>query len=98
MDLKRVAQTLQPSLRAVRFPVWLCLCRKMLTKDKKPEEKETRKETVEVIPPRPETPKLFKAALKVTEKAGIEGTFAKLKKVYRPSEGLTEVQKLKGRG
>uniref|UniRef100_A0A8C6KT27 Cyclic nucleotide gated channel subunit beta 1a n=1 Tax=Nothobranchius furzeri TaxID=105023 RepID=A0A8C6KT27_NOTFU len=45
--------------------------KKMLTKDKKPEEKETRKEAVEVIPPRPETPKLFKAALKVTEKAGV---------------------------
>uniref|UniRef100_A0A3Q2Q2B4 Cyclic nucleotide gated channel subunit beta 1a n=1 Tax=Fundulus heteroclitus TaxID=8078 RepID=A0A3Q2Q2B4_FUNHE len=55
--------------------------KKMLTKDKKPEEKETHKEAVEVIPPRPETPKLFKAALKVTEQAGIEGTFAKLKKV-----------------
>ncbi|XP_070411166.1 cyclic nucleotide-gated channel beta-3 isoform X3 [Nothobranchius furzeri] len=60
--------------------------KKMLTKDKKPEEKETRKEAVEVIPPRPETPKLFKAALKVTEKAGIEGTFAKLKKIYKPPE------------
>ncbi|XP_035991687.1 cyclic nucleotide-gated cation channel beta-3 isoform X2 [Fundulus heteroclitus] len=65
--------------------------KKMLTKDKKPEEKETHKEAVEVIPPRPETPKLFKAALKVTEQAGIEGTFAKLKKVYKPSEGQTEV-------
>ncbi|XP_015257930.1 PREDICTED: cyclic nucleotide-gated cation channel beta-1 [Cyprinodon variegatus] len=64
--------------------------KKMLTKDKKPEEKETRKEAAEVIPPRPDTPKLFKAALKVTEQAGIEGTFAKLKKVYKPSEAQTE--------
>ncbi|KAM4744836.1 cyclic nucleotide-gated channel beta-1 isoform 2-T2 [Anableps anableps] len=64
--------------------------KKMLTKDKKPEEKETRKEGAEVIPPRPDTPKLFKAALKVTEQAGIEGTFAKLKKVYKPSEGQSE--------
>lgn len=63
----------------------------MLTKDKKPEEKETRKEAAEVIPPRPDTPKLFKAALKVTERAGIEGTFAKMKKVYQPPEGQTEV-------
>ncbi|KAM9765889.1 cyclic nucleotide-gated channel beta-1 isoform 2-T2 [Menidia menidia] len=56
--------------------------KKMLTKDKKPEQKEG-KETAEVIPPRPDTPKLFKAALKVTEQAGIQGTFAKLKKVYQ---------------
>lgn len=79
----------------VRVPVCLSLRRKMLTKDKKPEEKETRKEAAEVIPPRPDTPKLFKAALKVTEQAGIEGTFAKLKKVYKPSEAQTEVQELK---
>uniref|UniRef100_A0A3Q2CX65 Cyclic nucleotide gated channel subunit beta 1 n=1 Tax=Cyprinodon variegatus TaxID=28743 RepID=A0A3Q2CX65_CYPVA len=66
-----------------------------LLRKKKPEEKETRKEAAEVIPPRPDTPKLFKAALKVTEQAGIEGTFAKLKKVYKPSEAQTEVQELK---
>ncbi|XP_067349233.1 cyclic nucleotide-gated channel beta-3 [Channa argus] len=64
--------------------------KKMLTKDKKPEEKEGVKEAVEVIPPRPETPKLFKAALKVTEQAGLEGTFTKLKKAYKPSEGAAE--------
>uniref|UniRef100_A0A7N6AUB3 Cyclic nucleotide-binding domain-containing protein n=1 Tax=Anabas testudineus TaxID=64144 RepID=A0A7N6AUB3_ANATE len=63
--------------------------KKMLTKDKKPEEKEASKETMTIIPPRPETPKLFKAALKVTEEAGIEGTFAKLKKTYKPSESTT---------
>lgn len=64
----------------------LSLCRKMLTKDKKPEEKEGTKGAKTVIPPRPDTPEMFKAALKVTEQAGIEGTFAKLKKAYRPSE------------
>lgn len=57
----------------------------MLTKDKKPDEKEG-KEVATVIPPRPDTPKMFKAALKVTEQAGIEGTFAKLKQAYKPSE------------
>uniref|UniRef100_A0A3B4GP07 Cyclic nucleotide gated channel subunit beta 1a n=1 Tax=Pundamilia nyererei TaxID=303518 RepID=A0A3B4GP07_9CICH len=54
--------------------------KKMLTKDKKPEEKEEGKGAKTVIPPRPDTPEMFKAALKVTEQAGIEGTFAKLKK------------------
>lgn len=63
----------------------------MLSKDKKPEEKEAGKEAMEVIPPRPETPKLFKAALKVTEQVGIEGTFAKLKKTYKPSGSTAEV-------
>lgn len=61
----------------------------MLTKDQKPEEKAEAKETAEVIPDRPETPKLFKAALVVTEQAGIKGTFAKLKEGYKPAE--TEV-------
>lgn len=54
------------------------LHRKMLTKDKKPETAEGKK-AEEVIPPPSETPKLFKAALVVTEQAGIKGTFAKLK-------------------
>ncbi|XP_017563507.1 cyclic nucleotide-gated cation channel beta-3 isoform X3 [Pygocentrus nattereri] len=57
--------------------------KKMLTKDKKPAEEKT-KETGEVIPPRPETPKLFKAALKV----GKGETFAKLKETYK-STGAT---------
>ncbi|XP_072320739.1 cyclic nucleotide-gated channel beta-1 [Eucyclogobius newberryi] len=59
--------------------------KKMLTKDKKPVEKEG-KEAAVVIPARPETPKMFKAALKVTEQAGIEGTFAKIKAAYKPAE------------
>lgn len=60
----------------------------MLTKDKKPEA-EGGKKAEEVIPPRPETPKLFKAALFVTEQAGIKGTFAKLKETYPTLEVLT---------
>uniref|UniRef100_A0A4W5MC12 Cyclic nucleotide gated channel subunit beta 1 n=1 Tax=Hucho hucho TaxID=62062 RepID=A0A4W5MC12_9TELE len=60
--------------------------KKMLTKDKKPEEKAETKETAEVIPDRPETPKLFKAALVVTEQAGIKGTFAKMKEGYKLTE------------
>ncbi|XP_027871730.1 cyclic nucleotide-gated cation channel beta-3 isoform X2 [Xiphophorus couchianus] len=88
LDKKDLAEIL------VHYPESQKLLRKkaktMLTKDKKPEEKETRKEAAEVIPPRPDTPKLFKAALKVTERAGIEGTFAKMKKVYQPAEGQTE--------
>lgn len=62
----------------------------MLTKDKKPEA-EGGKKAEEVIPPRPETPKLFKAALVVTEQAGIKGTFAKLKETYPALEVLTYV-------
>uniref|UniRef100_A0AAY4DVC4 Cyclic nucleotide-binding domain-containing protein n=1 Tax=Denticeps clupeoides TaxID=299321 RepID=A0AAY4DVC4_9TELE len=54
--------------------------KKMLTKDKKPtEKKEETKEPAQVIPPRAETPKLFKAALEMTEKSGLKGTLAKLK-------------------
>ncbi|XP_055774479.1 cyclic nucleotide-gated cation channel beta-1-like [Salvelinus fontinalis] len=60
--------------------------KKMLTKDKEPEEKGEEKKTAEVIPDRPETPKLFKAAMVVTEQAGIKGTFAKLKEGFKPTE------------
>lgn len=59
----------------------------MLTKDKKPEVEDGGKAAKEVIPPRPDTPKMFKAALRVTEQVGIEGTFAKLRGTYRPSDG-----------
>uniref|UniRef100_A0A3P8WYK0 Cyclic nucleotide gated channel subunit beta 1a n=1 Tax=Cynoglossus semilaevis TaxID=244447 RepID=A0A3P8WYK0_CYNSE len=38
---------------------------------------------VEVIPPKSESPKLFRAALKVAEQAGIEGAFAKLRKACK---------------
>ncbi|XP_062247622.1 cyclic nucleotide-gated cation channel beta-3 isoform X2 [Platichthys flesus] len=60
--------------------------KKMLTKDTKPDEKEGGRGAVEVIPPRPDTPQMFKAALKVAEQAGIEGTFVKLKKSYKASQ------------
>lgn len=70
----------------------LCLCRTMLTKDAKPAEKQG-KEAVQVIPPRPDTPKMFQAALKVTEISGIEGTMAKLRQTYKQSED-TEVRKV----
>ncbi|KAF0042675.1 hypothetical protein F2P81_004012 [Scophthalmus maximus] len=66
--------------------------RKMLTKDKKPDEKDGGKEVVQVVPPRPDTPEMFKAALKVAEQAGIEGTFVKLKKAYRQSEAAAEAR------
>uniref|UniRef100_A0A3P8RL38 Cyclic nucleotide gated channel subunit beta 1a n=1 Tax=Amphiprion percula TaxID=161767 RepID=A0A3P8RL38_AMPPE len=89
LDKKDLAEIL------VHYPESQKLLRKkaktMLTKDKKPDEKEG-KEAVEVIPPRPDTPKLFKAALKVTEQAGIEGTFSKLKKAYKSTDSPTEVR------
>lgn len=59
----------------------------MLTKDKKPEVEDGGKAAKEVIPPRSDTPKMFKAALKVTEQVGIEGTFAKLRGTYKPGDG-----------
>ncbi|XP_051800868.1 cyclic nucleotide-gated cation channel beta-3 [Acanthochromis polyacanthus] len=87
LDKKDLAEIL------VHYPESQKLLRKkaktMLTKDKKPDEKEG-KEAMEVIPARPDTPKLFKAALKVTEQAGIEGTFSKLKKVYKSTDSPTE--------
>ena len=61
-------------------------CRMMLTKDKKPELKDGGKETKEVIPPPQGTPKMFQAALKVTEQAGIEGTFSKLRETYKQAD------------
>lgn len=63
-----------------------------MTKDKKPDEKSAGKEAMQIIPPRPDTPEMFKAALKVTQQLGIEGVFSKLKKAYRPSESTAEVR------
>ncbi|KAM3625080.1 uncharacterized protein V6R79_006570 [Siganus canaliculatus] len=84
LDKKDLAEIL------VHYPESQKLLRKkaktMLTKDKKPDEKDGAKGAVEVIPPRPDTPKMFKAALKVTEQVGIEGTFAKLRDSYRPTD------------
>ncbi|TNM90556.1 hypothetical protein fugu_002845 [Takifugu bimaculatus] len=59
----------------------------MLTKDKKPEQKDGGKEAKDVIPPQEETPKLFRAALRMTEQAGIKGTFAKLRETYKQADG-----------
>uniref|UniRef100_A0A673NC25 Cyclic nucleotide gated channel subunit beta 1b n=1 Tax=Sinocyclocheilus rhinocerous TaxID=307959 RepID=A0A673NC25_9TELE len=54
--------------------------RKMVMKDKKPaEKKEEEKEPIPIIPPRAETPKLLKAALEMTEKTGMKGTWSKIK-------------------
>ncbi|XP_030645122.1 cyclic nucleotide-gated cation channel beta-1 [Chanos chanos] len=71
--------------------------KKMLTKDKKPaEKKEEEKESAQVIPNRAETPKLFRAALEMTERSGLRGTLAKLKEKtnkstvsLRPSSGAS---------
>lgn len=49
-----------------------------MTKDKKPTDEKV-KDTGEVIPPRPETPKLFKAALEVATGQ----TLSKLKETYK---------------
>lgn len=66
----------------------------MLTKDKKPEQKDGGKEGKDVIPPQQETPKMFKAALKLTEQAGITGTFAKLRETYKEVDGSQVRQRL----
>ncbi|XP_070824791.1 cyclic nucleotide-gated channel beta-3 [Chaetodon trifascialis] len=85
LDKKDLAEIL------VHYPESQKLLRKkaktMLTKDKKPDEKDAGKEAIQVIPARPDTPTMFKAALKVTEQAGIEGTFVKLRESYKPSDG-----------
>ncbi|XP_075881340.1 uncharacterized protein LOC142887514 [Nelusetta ayraudi] len=85
LDKKDLAEIL------VHYPESQKLLRKkaktMLTKDAKPEVEDGGKAAKEVIPPRPDTPKMFKAALKVTEQVGIEGTFAKLRGTYRPADG-----------
>ncbi|KAB5571614.1 hypothetical protein PHYPO_G00227060 [Pangasianodon hypophthalmus] len=68
----------------VHYPESQKLLRKKAKKmlaDKKPEKKkEEEKEPVRVIPARTETPKLLKAALEMTEKTGLRGTMAKLKR------------------
>ncbi|XP_076846736.1 uncharacterized protein cngb1a [Brachyhypopomus gauderio] len=56
--------------------------KKMLTKDKKPPEEKGVQETGQILLTRPETPKLFKAALMVAKGE----TFAKLKGTYKSSE------------
>ncbi|XP_076879068.1 cyclic nucleotide-gated channel beta-1 [Brachyhypopomus gauderio] len=66
----------------VHYPESQKLLRKKAKKmlaDKKPAKQKEEEKPVHVIPPRPETPKLFKAALEMTEKSGFRGTLAKLK-------------------
>ncbi|MGH0127118.1 UNVERIFIED_CONTAM: hypothetical protein FKN15_052668 [Acipenser sinensis] len=53
--------------------------KKMLTKDTKKAEGDEPKGVQHVIPPRPETPKLLKAALALTLKTRKSGSFSKLK-------------------
>ncbi|XP_048825412.1 cyclic nucleotide-gated cation channel beta-3-like [Brienomyrus brachyistius] len=64
--------------------------KKMLTKDKKPDDSGEGKGATEVIPLRPDTPKLFRAALEVTEKSGIMGTFAQLRERRQMSSATLE--------
>ncbi|XP_051546136.1 cyclic nucleotide-gated cation channel beta-1-like [Myxocyprinus asiaticus] len=65
----------------VHYPESQKLLRKKAKKMvKKPaEKKKEEKEPVQIIPPRAETPKLLKAALEMSEKSGIKGTWSKLK-------------------
>uniref|UniRef100_A0A3B3RIY9 Cyclic nucleotide gated channel subunit beta 1a n=1 Tax=Paramormyrops kingsleyae TaxID=1676925 RepID=A0A3B3RIY9_9TELE len=65
--------------------------KKMLTKDKKPDDSGEGKGATEVIPLRPDTPKLLRAALQVTETSGIMGTFAQLRKRRQTSSAIVEV-------
>ncbi|XP_072574522.1 cyclic nucleotide-gated channel beta-1-like [Paramormyrops kingsleyae] len=64
--------------------------KKMLTKDKKPDDSGEGKGATEVIPLRPDTPKLLRAALQVTETSGIMGTFAQLRKRRQTSSAIVE--------
>ncbi|XP_062417958.1 cyclic nucleotide-gated cation channel beta-3 isoform X2 [Pungitius pungitius] len=84
LDKKDLAEIL------VNYPESQKLLRKkaktMLTKDQKTEEKVGAKEAVQVIPPRPDTPEMFKAALKVSQQAGLEGAFTQLRRTYQSSE------------
>ncbi|KAM8893785.1 cyclic nucleotide-gated channel beta-1 isoform 2-T2 [Spinachia spinachia] len=84
LDKKDLAEIL------VNYPESQKLLRKkaktMLTKDQKPEEKGGAKEAVQVIPLRPDTPEMFKAALKVSHQAGLGGAFTQLRRTYQSSE------------
>ncbi|XP_077376580.1 cyclic nucleotide-gated channel beta-3-like isoform X3 [Festucalex cinctus] len=80
LDKKDLAEIL------VHYPESQKLLRKkaktMLTKDKKPEQKGVSKDASQVIPLPTDTPKMFKAAMRVTAQVGLAGTFVKLKKNY----------------
>ncbi|KAF1393308.1 hypothetical protein PFLUV_G00037730 [Perca fluviatilis] len=89
LDKKDLAEIL------VHYPESQKLLRKkaktMLTKDKKPDEKGAAAVAMQVIPPRPDTPEMFKAALKVAQQEGIEGIFSKMRKSYEASEALPSI-------
>ncbi|XP_051920183.1 cyclic nucleotide-gated cation channel beta-3-like isoform X2 [Hippocampus zosterae] len=81
LDKKDLAEIL------VHYPESQKLLRKkaktMLTKDdKKPREKGGGKDPPQVIPVPPDTPRMFKAAMRVTAQAGLAGTFAQLRETY----------------
>ncbi|KAJ4922289.1 hypothetical protein JOQ06_021633 [Pogonophryne albipinna] len=87
LDKKDLAEIL------VHYPESQKLLRKkaktMLSKDKKPDEK-----VKEVVPPRAETPKMFSAALKMSQQQGLQGTFSALRKTFKTSEGTAEVSQM----
>ncbi|GCC26447.1 hypothetical protein chiPu_0004864 [Chiloscyllium punctatum] len=59
--------------------------KKLLSKDDGKDVKPQPKGIQHIIPPRPETPKLFLAALSITDKFGIKGTFSLIKQKLRES-------------
>ncbi|XP_041047598.1 cyclic nucleotide-gated cation channel beta-1-like [Carcharodon carcharias] len=63
--------------------------KKLLSKDDKKDIKPGPKGFLHIIPPRPDTPKLFLAALSLTDKLGFKGTFSLIKKK------LTEPDRMK---
>uniref|UniRef100_UPI00398ECD1A cyclic nucleotide-gated channel beta-1-like isoform X2 n=1 Tax=Pristiophorus japonicus TaxID=55135 RepID=UPI00398ECD1A len=62
--------------------------KKLLSKDDEKTEKQVAKGFHHIIPPRPETPKLFLAALSVAAKYGIKGTFSLIREKLKESESM----------
>ncbi|XP_067904997.1 uncharacterized protein [Heterodontus francisci] len=67
--------------------------KKLLSKDDNKQVKPAPKGFLHIIPPRPETPKLFLAALSITDRFGIKGTFSLLKKKIRESARMQPLPK-----
>ncbi|XP_078068139.1 cyclic nucleotide-gated channel beta-1-like [Mustelus asterias] len=65
--------------------------KKLLTKDDDKDAKPCAKGFQHIIPPRPETPKLFMAALSLTEKLGIKGTFQILRQKLMESSKMQPI-------
>ncbi|XP_032375216.1 cyclic nucleotide-gated cation channel beta-1 isoform X2 [Etheostoma spectabile] len=84
LDKKDLAEIL------VHYPESQKLLRKkaktMLTKDKKTDEKGAGAAAMHVLPPRPDTPEMFKAALKVAQQKRLEGVFSTLRTSYEASQ------------